>query len=423
MLNSFFEKRESSMRILVFKLMFFISINALSAVWESDKEWDASWQNAYSNWVATQVGPRYFKDHSSRPFRELRMDCADAHYGLMAYFARENGLHFRINRGNTTNRTDRFDHIQNADQRLAAFIRYLGGSFGTESLVHADTYPIAVTDIQPGDLFMYKIGSEPNVTRHAYIIKNINVDGTFDVMYSTQARMAQGLPLNRRESYVFTKAPLNGGNDRNHWGFRRPKPSAVAHISQENLSISDFSQYALAQELGRRGFNQRVVELNRSISESPNRFAQRSFSGLCQSIQNRVEIVALGLRRQRELGGACMNYRDYDAHSTPSRDSSLKDEYLNYFEGLQGKQSELNREQNSLYAAVFARGTTSTNEHYTYARCPVDTAIGAVFLNPFKTALFDGDVSFHPNDTIEWRWGRGRGSRTRCTEYYGYPVD
>lgn len=409
------------MKILVSLLVFFFSVTVFSAVWESDKEWNESWENAYSNWVATQVGPRYFKDHSSQAFRELRMDCADVHYALKAYFSRENGLHFRINRGNTTNRTTRFDNIQNSDRRLAAFIRYLAGSFGTESLVHADTYPIAVTDIQPGDLYMYKIGTEPNVTRHAYIIKNINVDGTFDVMYSTQARMAQGLPLRRRESYVFTKAPLNRGVDRNHWGFRRAKPSGVAHISQEDLNLSDFSQYALAEQLGRRGFNQRVVELNRTISESPNRFAQRSFSSVCQSVQNRVDIVDLGLRRLRELGGACMSFRDYDAHSTPSRDSSIKDEYLNYFEGLEGRQSQLNREQNSLYSAVFARDTSSANEQLTYRSCPVDTAIGDIYLNPFKTALFGGEVSFHPNDTIEWRWGKGRGSRTRCTQFYGYP--
>ena len=411
------------MRALIFLVLFYFSVTSYSAVWESNQDWNNSWKERYSNWVATEVNSDFFKSHPSAPFRALNMDCADVQYALIAYFSRMNRLNFRVNNGNTTNKTSRFDHIQGADQRMAAFINHLKVSFGTESLAHVDTYPIAVTDIHPGDIYMYKVGSGENVIRHTYIIKNINIDGTFDVFYSTQERMNDGRPPVRIRSYVFKKAPLNTGVDKNHWGFRRQKPSGMASISQEDLSLSDFSQYELARHLGRRGFNQKVVELNRGINESPNQFAQRNFAAVCLGVQTRVDSVNAALKRKRELGGACMNYRDYDAYSTPSRDSGIKDDYLNYFEGLKGKQRKLNRENNSLFAAVFARNTSSSNETLTYRNCRVDTAIGPIYLNPFKTALFAGMVSFHPNDTIQWRWGKGRGLKTSCQEYYGYPVD
>ena len=51
----------------------------------------------------------------------------------------------------------------------------------------------------------------------------------------------------------------------------------------------------------------------------------------------------------------------------------------------------------------------------------VSTEIGLIDLATFRVNLFDGKVSFHPNDNIYHRWGITRGNKTRCEQYYGYP--
>lgn len=418
------------MRGLIIAVMLMASGSAFADVWQSNKHWDNSWQSKYSNWIATEVGPKFFKDLGS-PYRELKIDCADAHYALLAYFSKKNGLHMIINNGRTGNTTDRFDHISNADQRLVAFIRYLAGSYGTESLSHRDTVPVGLRDLKPGDLFMYKIGTNGNYTRHTYILKNINIDGTFDVLYSTQARRDAGKPLNRNTSFMFKKPPFNTGGDQNYWGFRRAKKSSSAHIHQTSLSESDFDQYELANSLLRKhGYSQaklqffrEVRRLNKTINESPNRVAERNFKNVCHSVQERVEAVQSGVNHNNKLGGRCMKFADYDVYSTPSRDSGIKDDYLNYYADVNSVSSQINRSNTALYYGIFKKGLPTKSEARSITQaCAVNTEIGSVDLGSFYKGLFAGEVSFHPNDNIYRRWGQKRGNKTRCEEFYGYPT-
>lgn len=415
------------MKKFIFVILFsLIAKSGHAAVWNSNQEFTDRWYQSYSNWVATSVGPNFFKELGS-PFSSLKIDCADAHYALLAYYARENGLTLRINNGNTTSQTKRFDDVSNADQRLVAFINYMSANFGTESLSHRDTYPVAVDSVRPGDLFMYKVGSNGNFTRHAYIIKNINPDGTFDVLYSTQARMAQGLPLRRQQTYMFSKAPLNTGVDKNHWGFRRAKPSDWAHVSQENLSLSNFSQYILAFELGKYGFFKEVRRANQSIQESPNMIVTRNFNTVCNAVTDRVDVVQSALDYVRQVGGQCLGEQKYDAHSTPSRDSGIRDMYYNYYLSLDeliqsSKQQQVDSRLYNLSLIIFGDSALNTEQTTaTYQACPVNTTVGSVNLAGFKRRLFEGKVSFHPNDNAHWRWGFENGPRTRCYAYYGYP--
>lgn len=404
----------------------FITSKSQASVWDSNQEFTSSWYKTYSDWIATNVGPNFFKNKGI-PFSTLKIDCADAHYALLAYFARENRLTLRINNGNTTNKTTKFDNISNSDERLVAFINYMSAHFGTESLSHTDTYPVAINKIRPGDLFMYKVGNGGGVTRHAYIIKNINPDGTFDVLYSTQARMAKGLPLRRHETYMFSKAPLNTGLDKNHWGFRRAKPSDQAHISQESLNISDFSQYKLALEEGKFVFFREVRLTNQSIQETPNMAITRNFNTVCSAVNDRVEVVQSALNYVQQVGGKCLGEQKYDAYSTPSRDSGIKDMYYNYFLDLDRfmKASLQNRIDKNLYSlslVIFGQSNLSANQSSKiYRACPINTSVEKLNVADFKKRLYAGDVSFHPNDNAEWRWGIQNGPRTRCHTYYGYP--
>lgn len=417
---------------LVLSLNFIFVSLASASVWQSDKHWNESWQNKYSNWIATDVGPKFFKKLGS-PFKELKIDCADAHYALIAYFSRMHGLHMVVNNGSFSNKTTSFDRIQNPDKRLAAFINRLSNSYGTESLAHRDSYPVGLRDIKPGDLFTYKVGTNGNYTRHAYIVKNINIDGTFDVMYSTQARRDAGQPLNRHKSFMFKKAPFNTGADKNHWGFRRAKNSGDSAVSQESLRLSDFSQYQLAFKLlkdkgftnGKLAFFREVRRLNKSVNESPNRLAERNFQAVCHSVQDRVEAVQNGVDHSKKIGGRCMEYGDYDAYSTPSRDSGIMDDYRNYHADVQSvDQSKINSFNKNMFMYIFQKGDISLKQANSLLEaCSVNTSIGRFDIGNFKKNLFGGRVSFHPNDNIHRRWGLVKGQKTRCEEFYGYPTN
>lgn len=402
-------------------LLLAVTLNTQAAVWRSNKHWNENWQQRYANWVATSVKRTFFKD-LGKPFSNLRIDCADAHYALKAYFSRMHGLHMVVERGNLTNKTRQFDRYRNADERLYRFMVHLANNYGTESIAHNDTYPVAVNDIRPGDLYMYKVGSNGNFTRHTYIIKNVNLDGTFDVLYSTQERAKKGLALGRHWEYMFDKAPLQRGVDRNHWGFRRQKLSNQAHISQESLRLSDFSQYELARRHGNLGFFRQVKRINQTVKESPNRIAERNFKAVCTGVKDRVGSVKGAVEYARSIGGRCMSFQDYDTFSTPSRDTGIKNSYLNYeYDVTNVSWSKLNSYNQNLFNWTFDNGLSSNSRTNLIESCPVSTEIGKIDLATFRVNLFAGKVSFHPNDNIYHRWGIERGRKTSCEEFYGYP--
>ncbi len=208
---------------------------AQGAVWQADpgREWNDEWRTRYSLWIENEVDGDFFKKLGS-PYSKLKMDCADAHYALIAYFSRLNGLPFVIDQSKLSHLTDRFDSIKDSELRMAAFIDFIRANYGTESLAHKDTFPPAIGELMPGDIFMWKIGSNNNFTRHTYIIKTINPNGTFDVLYSTQDNAALTGALFLKKQYMFNKAPKNTGGDQNKWGFRRMKFSQDSSVPQQN---------------------------------------------------------------------------------------------------------------------------------------------------------------------------------------------
>ena len=413
------------------KLLFLTTLLASSAAWGSiwtaspGKQWNSSWEKKYSKWVATQTGPNFFKKLGS-PYAELKLDCADVHYGFLAYFSRQNGLPFAIKGGKVNNNSSRFDRHSSREKRMAEFIKHVAEYNGTENLAHGDTIPVGVRSVRPGDLFMYKVGSGENVTRHTYIVKGINIDGTFDVMFSTQQRAREGRPLRRDPTYTFKKAPLNTGRDKNHWGFRRQKRPQQMAISQEKLG-ADFSQYALARKLGRVQFFREVKRINQRIEESPQMIASRNFKNFCSGVKNRVGLVKSGLRYAAQIGGRCMNSQEYDENSTPNNDSGLKDDITNYAIDIRNinkrrKLRKIKRTLRKVSVSIVGRGSLSKRERSRiFKMCPVKTSAGNIDLGSFKRNLVANRVSFHPNDNKFRRWGILKGNKTRCTTYYGYP--
>lgn len=403
---------------------------AQAAVWVHDphRVWDAGWEKAYSNWVAKDVGTHFFKD-MGKPFNSLRMDCADTHYALRAYFAKINRLPFAVANGTVTNLTTQFDDIPNEWSRLARFMDYLRGHFGTESLSHHDTFPPALNDLKPGDLFMWKIGSNGKYTRHTYIIKGINRDGTFNVLYSTQADAAAGNPLKYKENYTFKNSPTHGGVDARYWGFRRAKLPHHAHLPQNQQPGASFEQYTLAKSVSSFDFFMHVRKIYQTMALSPQQVLGSAFDALCSSVTERIDVVKKAIQRQNALGGACMNFTDYDTHSTPGRDSGIMTEYqtFDYYYtqfSKAGKLNQVNANLKKLSAILMNPNSSDADKVLLFQACPIVFGNGPndwLDLGTFGDLLLAGSVSFHPNDNLQRRWGFAVGNKTKCKQHYGYP--
>lgn len=431
LINTFKVIVKSSKTLALF--VFILSLQSVSyaQVWQHDtrKEWNEAAQIKYSNWVSSRLGTDFFNS-LGRPYSQLRLDCADAHYALLAYFARQEGLPFAIDRGNLTNLSTRFNATSNPDQRFVEFVRHIASHHGTENLVHNDTYPISFRSLRPGDLFMYKIGSGSNVTRHTYILKNINPDGTFDVVYSTQADAKAGRPLRRKESYMFNHAPTNRGNDANKWGFRRPKPAQWAAVAQEQIPGADFSQYDLARQYrnDHLGFFRIVKQANQSSTESPQRLISRNLNTICESLNERIDSVNQAQNFLAQTNNQCMDFQNYDAYSTPSRDSGLADQFLTLAYDYndiadQGRTNRIGNDWNSIAVASLTNRRSNSQDQTLTQFCRVsfsNAANGYTNIGRFFDALFDAEVSYHPNDNIYRRWGYNEGRKTSCQEFYGY---
>ena len=421
------------MKFALITTILFIAHTSFSAVWETKPgaKWTDSWEAEYVSWIANDVEGDFFKK-LGKPYSNIPLDCADAHYALRAYFAMTHGLPFAANGGAITRQTSKFDSISNSKKRMAKFIRFLRDNYWTETLAFNDTFPPALDDLLPGDLFMYKVSSGGKFTRHTYIVKNINPDGTFDILYSTQANALAGGPLFRKTSYMFKKAPKNSGKDSGHWGFRRMK--RPQHISLDQEAVPGFSnaQYSLAKSMSSHKFFSLVKKTNQTISESPNMITQRNFSNICTAVKDRVDTVAKAVKYQKAISGKCMNFSEYDTHSTPSRDSGLMDDYRTYEFDYQtiiddGEEGKVSKNLRDLTELIFSWPLSSGEQEFVLESCPVEfgkSSSGKKLLTDlatFRAALFGGTVSYHPNDNLYRRWGVSKGSKTTCTEYYGYP--
>lgn len=420
-------------------LLFFSSFLTLAQaqVWIDTDSWSMEWEQRFAAFMSSErVHSGLFTDSNS-PYKGVQADCADAAYALRAIFAFENGLPFALRNpsgvragqpafANFHNRIDRFNSIRSPEQRLVAFLNYIGSSVGSENLTRQDTFPVAVDALRSGDMFSYRItrslggrffNRNNQYIRHVYNIKNINPTGSFDVIYSTQAIADQGLPMIRRKEREFVNLPFDA------WGFRRFRwPEYIGKAVSEIPSSLGRSnqQYDMVAQYGDRFFREVRRRLS-TVQESPEQSMQRALSNLCIEARARIDYVNQGLTYLASIGGRCMDYTQYDAYSTPARDEALKQSFLRtketYDEIVRERlDGQLSRRMINFARAIFYNNSDSELKSF----CPItykpQTTIDLAELNRRQSA---GRLSSHPNDTVEHRWGEStRASRTRCKVHY-----
>lgn len=404
---------------------------AKAAIWVTQNQWSPEWEQKYALWVSgPEVKETMFTDQNS-PFFGVRADCADAAHALRIIFSYKNALPFAVlnpsgNRNpnnpyqNFHNEIDHFDRIANPNQRVVAFINYLGSSMGSEFLTRYNTFPLALDKISSGDMFTYRIRARfGKFIRHVYNIKNVNPTGSFDVIYATQAIKDKGLPMIRRKEREFVHAPFDV------WGFKRFRwPEYIGKpLSSIPASLGNSQeQYAVVEEQGERFFTYLRNRL-RSEVESPQAMLQRTFSNLCIEANSRVEYVQQGVDFMNSIGGKCMDYAQYDAYSTPARDEALKQSFARtkqtYDEIVRNSQEgQVDPDLLGQVASVFYPQYANYRSQL-LSTCPISFKRGSSLdLAELHRRQKANLLSSHPNDTLEHRWGEGSGRRTRCKAHY-----
>jgi hypothetical protein len=301
------------------------------------------------------------------------------------------------------------------NQRLASFIFDTVDNNGTENLSGGDTYPIRIQDIQGGDVFMYKIESAPGTfSRHTYLIKNVNSNGTFDVLYSTQARRDAGLPMNRIKQYSFANprwVPNHTAvGDKNTWGFKRMRLPQQRGISFDKIPNASFEQYDLAIQLGDQFFEY-VKNQRTTIKETPSETLNRNVEFLCHELNDRVEIVAMAMTVRANTNNACMDPVTFDTYSTPSRDGGILGVYKKIFSLSEtykrtGEWLSVNSKMKSVIDGIFNPQRSAATNQLIKNSCNFQNRQGLnTNLALFYEALSKGLVSSHPNDSLFNRWG------------------
>ena len=408
--KNIWEYRVKSLTILIL----FVSIQTQAAVWTAVRAWTPADEINYSEFISKSVDPLFFKN-MGQPFSELKLDCADAAYALRIYYSKMNGLPFHISDRNVSNHDRRFDYISDENKKLAAFIFDVVDNNGTENLSADDSFPIGIQTIRGGDVFMYKIETAPGTfSRHTYLIKNVNTNGTFDVLYSTQARRDAGQPMNRIAQYSFTNAKWipnhTAPGDKNSWGFRRMKMPQQKGIRADQIPDANFEQYNLAAQWGDQFFDY-VKNQRTTIKETPNEIMNRMYEFLCHELNDRVEIVALAQIVRGKTNNACMDPATFDTYSTPSRDGGILGSYNKLYSQSNllkqsGEWKNVNPNLQTIIDAIFNPNRTAQATQLMQTSCTFQKQQGLnTNVGLFYEALQRGQVSSHPNDSLFNRWG------------------
>ena len=397
-----------------------------AAVWVPTRQWDPEWEARFSQWVASPNVRRTIFTAATSPYKGISADCADVSYVFRALFAFENSLPFSAKNPVATaqSRVQRFSHAMTRFDTLAAgaprvvaFANYLSDSLGTETLAANDSFPLALDKIHAGDFFMYKKRGGDSFIRHTYNVKGIDARGNFNLIYATQAIRASGDALYERVKALYN-APT-----KYRWGFRRyAHPESEVDMNKASLLL-DMSeeQYDLAQALGEEGFFAHVKALLRTEIESAESVLTAQLKELCDQVKERVDIVKKGLDHLRASNNACMDYTNFDTHSTPSRDGRLKAMVVSLENAWAQHRadSSLSPQTIALLGALLDESASAADQAALLAHCPiVYRGNEQVSLRDIRARLNANLMSSHPNDNLAARWGENNLPRTSCRAFY-----
>ncbi|TNF01083.1 MAG: hypothetical protein EP326_05225 [Deltaproteobacteria bacterium] len=420
-------------KLILLSLTLITTSISQAAVWEDTNSWSMEWEAKYQEWIKSDAVHKNLFISPESKYHGMLPDCADAAYAIRAIFSLENKLPFKVINPSGSrngiyrhldNRSNKFDSAGSTPEaRLVAMINYLGDSVGTEHLAHYDTYPVKIESVDSGTLFLYKYKKwyHKNAIRHTYNIKDVTKYGDYDVIYSTQAIVKDKLPMIRRMNHNFSNLPHGA------WGYKRfIWPEFDGRSNDELPRELEYSeeQFKMADKLGERFFRFVKNQLKEE-DENPQQLLYRKLQDLCQEAMDRIEYVNQGWNHHLRTGGKCMDYEDYDAYSTPSRDRALENSFKRLeadFDEVvsRGLDTLVKKRLIEVLRAIFKGDNDGPYVSEDLANtCTLKYREGASMnLATLWERLEKGRLSSHPNDSLEHRWGEKKFGRTNCKKWY-----
>lgn len=394
--------------LLVCLLSFLFPLVSHAAVWKDTQQWNEQWEIEYQQWVEREWTADKFMDGRNPDYFLIPHDCADAVYLMRLLFAYENQLPFAIkNPGNVrktlSNKMKKWDRIKDNNKRLRRFISYINQVVGTKSLAN-DTYPIALADLKAGDIYV-----TPGT--HSYQIRSITETGVPVIMSSTT-------PSSPKYFTKLTSFPFFVPADkRKHDGYRRfiqpqnlRKPLKLQRgYSEEQFEIAAKTHYnfigftdIMAKKLGKR-------------PETQEERSERVIGALCSFAQERTDYVTSAVFYMENIRNhtkrQCMDAKEYDYYSTPSRDKRLK----RFFEEVRRVAMSQNKQSNQhqwsalrVARAIFESQPTARDlrDLNHFCQIPIiEDGKKTIGLRELWQGLAGSLVSSDPNAPLEARWG------------------
>lgn len=402
--------------------------DARAAVWEAQTEWTQAYEDAFPKWVEENFHKDVFHNPEEKTIFGLALDCSDAIYAMRILYAYEHKLPFVINdptgkRRTLSNDMAKWDGYRptlreelddgtwrnyqgpeyTESDKLRAFLEYVSDVTSTLNLV-TDTYPVALDDIRPGDMFLLP-------RNHAYIVSKIDDTGAMTTL-------SHSSPRAWRVMAEINDFPAEIPQDKKrHDGYRRFKPVEHLRTPAEKVPGASTEQWEIAASLGgsREAFALATQNALSTIQETLDAKASRLFTSLCDYTMQRVEIVNHGLNYLERMGDnagrKCMSIGEYAEYSTPGRDAKLTGQFrlLNALRN-DPEWNASNFPAKAAIEAIFSDDDTMSEEELgRFCTVPFDIRGGRnMTLRELLRGLDAGRVVSDPHAPLDERWGLSR---------------
>lgn len=374
------------------------------SVWISKNKWDTKWENNYRAWVRKYWKEEIFMDEKKPSYYKLVHDYESASYFMRLVFAFEHRLPFSLKSTVLSKRISNANKSWKAfpiHTRLRRFMEYISENTDGRSLVN-DTYPIALNDIKPGDIYLAPDGVSFQIT-------NVSEVGVAEIVYSGKWKADRFLDeLTVFPPYV---PGVSGLKDDGYRRFIQPQNQHKKLISQPGYSIEQY-KVAKAVNYEPRKFNEIASSALAKRKEKYDEKTIRLMVGLCQAANDRgvaVHDSLWVLQTIRKQGRQCMSSKEYSEHSTRTIDRHLKLHFTAVKDHVKSKPNVKTTQQQLWAETLFAKGDPSSeNKRALNNFCMVQMALGEDYhmsLRTFRQNLFSGYATDNPNAPLEYRWG------------------
>ena len=401
------------------------ALPAKAAIWEAQNEWTEAHEQAYSTWVRERFDKDFFHKPEHTTVFGLALDCSDAIYAMRIIYAFENKLPFAINdptgkRRTLSNEFSKWDGYRETrrhenddgswssykgpeyteEDKVRAFIEYVSDVTSTLNLVN-DTYPVALDDIQAGDMFLLP-------RNHAYIVKKVEPTGAMTTL-------SHSSPRAWRIMAEINDFPAEAPEDsKKRDGYRRFKPIDQLRTAPAKVPGASEEQWEVAARLGgsREAFALATQDALASIKEPMPQKVSRLFASLCDYAVQRVDIVNHGLNYLARMGDnngrQCMSIGEYGEYSTPGRDKKLEAQFR-ILDAMRSNPEWNNADfpEKRVVEAIFASENTMTEQEVgSFCAVPFDIRGGRnMTLRELYRGLAAGRLVSDPHAPLDYRWG------------------